>query len=95
MLTLLSQVWAAEPAIVTVLGSAAFWPLLFNLLGQFGHPLTTGQEQALSALGVFLATFIIRSQVTSPATLQKMTPEVLEKAQDAAQPVRETIKKLP
>lgn len=65
-----SALWAKEPAIVTALGSIAFWAALFNLLTAFGHGLTQSQEQAVSAFAVLLAGWIIRGQVepTSGAT---------------------------
>jgi len=38
---------------------------------------------------------ITRQQVTSPAALQALTPTTLQAAQDASQPVKDTVRKLP
>ena len=46
-------------------------------------------------LGAAVLGLINRSQVTSPATLQAMTPKTLADAQDASAPVKETVRKLP
>jgi hypothetical protein len=67
--------WDKEPVIITLFGSAAFWPALFALLSAFGHPLTSDQQTAMAAFGTLLAGFIIRQQVipTSGATLPQGT----------------------
>lgn len=60
----MQKLWKAEPVILTLLGSAAFWPSVFILLKAFGHPLTSDQENAVTGLAVMIAGAIIRSQVT-------------------------------
>ena len=61
----------------------------------FGLHLTDAQfTTSMIALEAVLTLFT-RSRVTSPATLQEMTPKTLAAAQDTAQPVKNVIGKLP
>ncbi len=64
---MLSRLWASEPILVTLVGSAAFWPALFFLLQAFGHPLTHDQQDAIAGMGVLIGAIISRSQVTPVA----------------------------
>ena len=63
MTAFLKWLWDREPALVTLLGSAAFWPALFALLSSFGHGLTSTQETAVAGFAILLAGYIIRSNV--------------------------------
>lgn len=69
---MLSAIWNSEPILVTLVGSAAFWPALFFLLRAFGLPLTHDQQDALAGFGVLVGTLVARSRV-SPVT--KDTPK--------------------
>jgi hypothetical protein len=61
---MLTRLYSAEPILITVVGSALFWPALFQLLSAFGHPLSHDQQDAISGFAVLLGTLIARSQVT-------------------------------
>jgi hypothetical protein len=91
----LQRLWSSEPAILTAAGSVLFWQTLFEGFDVFGHPFTSAQQSWLGGVGIAVATFIIRQQVTSPATLEALTPATLKTAQQTTEPVRDTVKKLP
>lgn len=61
----------------------------------FGFHLTDIQLGASMLALEAVLTLFTRSRVTSPATLQEMTPKSLQAAQDTAQPVKAVIGKLP
>jgi hypothetical protein len=61
----LSNLWAREPVVITLVGSAAFWPALFELFASFGHPFTDPQQHAIVMfVGVLAAVGILRANVT-------------------------------
>lgn len=86
----MNSIWKAEPTMILAVVSAGL------ALGMgFGVNITPQQMGLIMAFAAAVLGLINRSQVTSPATLQTMTPGTLAAAQDAAQPVKDTIKKLP
>lgn len=78
-----TRLWNAEPTLVTLLGSAAFWPAVFELFAAFNHPFTDGQQHAVAVFGVLVAGLIIRSQVSSPATVANGTGSGTSAVSDA------------
>lgn len=61
----------------------------------FGFHLTDVQlVTSMTALEAVLTIFT-RSKTMAPDTLQALTPATLKAAQDASQPVKDTVKKLP
>lgn len=86
----MNSLWKAEPTMILAVISAGI-----ALAIGFGAHITTQQMGLLMAFSAAVLGLINRSQVVSPATLQSMTPATLATAQDAAQPVKDTIKKLP
>ena len=66
---MLTNLWQAEPAMATAVGSAAAWPALFALLASFGVTLTPQQQQLIIAIGTILAGLLVRQSVTAPANL--------------------------
>lgn len=86
----MKSLWSAEPTMVLSVVSAGI-----ALAIGFGANITTQQMGLIMAFAAAVLGLINRSQVTSPASLQQMTPATLASAQDAAQPVRDVVKKLP
>ncbi len=82
--------WSAEPTLILSAVSAAL-----SLAIGFGLNITTQQMGLIMAFAAAVLGVLNRSQVTSPATLQQMTPKSLAEAQDTAQPVKDVVKKLP
>ena len=89
-MTWLYSIWSKEPTAILAVVSAG----LAMLMG-FGLDITKEQMALIMTFAAAVLGLINRRQVTSPATLQNMTPKTLEAAQDATQPVRNTIRKLP
>lgn len=86
----LSSIWSREPvAIVNAVRLVALAGMTFGL-----HLTNTQLAASMLALESVLTLFT-RSQVTSPSTLQAMTPTTLTEAQNAPQPVKDTVRKLP
>jgi hypothetical protein len=84
------SLWDAEPTMLLAVVQAGL------ALGMgFGLHISAQQMALILTFTGTVLALVNRSQVTSPASLQTMTPATLATAQDAAQPVRETIKKLP
>lgn len=86
----MKDLWDAEPTLILAAVQAGI------ALG-IGFGLHVSAEQMaliLTFTGTVLA-LINRKRVVSPATLQNMTPSTLATAQDAAQPVKDIVKKLP
>ncbi len=86
----MGNLWNREPALI--LGALG---ALLSLGLAFGLTITPGQIGAIMAAASAIIALITRQTVTSPQSLQDMTPATLAKAQDAAQPVKDTIRKLP
>ena len=86
----MTNLWKAEPSMILAVVSAGL-----SMGMGFGLHLTVQQMGLIMAFVAAVLGLINRSQVTSPATLQALTPATLAAAQDAAQPVKDTIKKLP
>ncbi len=86
----MGNLWSKEPTMILAVVSAG----LAMGMG-FGLPVTPQQMGLIMAFAAAVLGLINRAQVTSPQTLQDMTPATLAKAQDAAQPVKDTIRKLP
>ncbi len=85
-----AALWAKEP--VAIVNAVR----LCCLAGMtFGMHLTNEQLVASMLALEAVLTLFTRAQVTSPQGLQDMTPKALASAQDAAQPVKEIVKKLP
>jgi len=84
------SIWKSEPTLILAVVQAGI------ALGiGFGlHVSTEQMALILTFTGAVLA-LINRGQVTSPATLQAMTPKTLADAQDTAAPVKDVVKKLP
>jgi hypothetical protein len=85
-----NSLWKAEPTMILAVVSAGI-----ALAIGFGAPITTQQMGLIMAFVAAVLGLINRSQVTSAATLQNMTPKTLADAQDTAQPVKDVVKKLP
>lgn len=86
----MKNLWDAEPTLILAVVQAGL------ALGM-GFGLHVSAEQMaliLTFTGTVLA-LVNRSRVTSPKSLQEMTPRTLADAQDASQPVKETVRKLP
>jgi len=86
---MIDALWALEPVVLTLLGSATFWPLLFTLLHAIGHPLSDQTEDALLTLGVFVAGAIIRSRVV-PASGATLPPGTTITAPSAIGPTTQS-----
>ncbi len=86
----MNSIWKAEPTMILAVVSAGI-----ALAIGFGAHITTQQMGLIMAFVAAVLGLINRSQVTSPAALQNMTPATLATAQDAAQPVKDVVKKLP
>ncbi len=84
------NIWKAEPTMILAVVQAGL------ALGMgFGLHISTQQMALILAFSGAVLGLINRSQVVSPASLQTMTPASLATAQDAAQPVKDFVKKLP
>ncbi len=86
----MKSLWTAEPTMILAVVSAGI-----ALAIGFGAHISTQQMGLIMAFVAAVLGLINRSQVTSPAALQNMTPQTLATAQDAAQPVKDVVKKLP
>jgi hypothetical protein len=89
-MTWLSAAFAKEPTMILSLVSA-----FLALVVGYGVPVSTQQMGLIMAFVTTAVGLINRLQVTSPATLQAMTPETLAAAQNTPVVVKDTIKKLP
>ncbi len=86
----MASLWKAEPTMILAVLSSGL------ALGMgFGLTITTQQMGLIMAFATTVVGLINRSQVTSPASLQAMTPATLAAAQQAPEPVKDTVKKLP
>ena len=61
----------------------------------FGLDLTNTQLMAVMTALEAVLTLFVRSQVTSPASLQALTPATLAEAQGTSEPAQAVVKKLP
>lgn len=86
----MKSLWSSEPTLVLAVVSAGL-----ALLLAFGVPVTKEQMGAIMAFSAAILGLINRSQVTSPASLQAMTPATLATAQKTSEPVADVVKKLP
>jgi hypothetical protein len=86
----MKSLWQSEPTMVLAVVSAGI-----SLAVGFGAPVSTEQMGLIMAFAAAVLGLINRSQVTSPAALQGMTPSTLAAAQGVTQPVSEVVKKLP
>lgn len=86
----MGNLWKAEPTMILSVVSAGI-----ALAVGFGAHISTQQMGLIMAFSAAVLGLINRSQVTSPQTLQDMTPKNLAEAQDAAAPVKDIVKKLP
>lgn len=86
----MTSLWNREPTLILAVVSAGL------ALGMgFGLKITPQQMGLIMAFAAAVLGLINRSQVTSPSSLQNLTPSTLAAAQDAAEPVKQTIRKLP
>ncbi len=86
----MSSWWTKEPAMILAVLNAGL------ALGMgFGLKVSPHQLALISAFVSSVLGLITRSQVTSPAALQALTPATLAAAQKAPEPVKDTIRKLP
>lgn len=86
----MTNLWKAEPTMILAVVQAGL------ALGMaFGLHITVQQMALILTFTGAVLALINRSQVTSPGTLQMLTPATLAAAQDAAQPVKDAIRKLP
>ena len=84
------SLWKSEPTMLLAVVQAGL------ALGMgFGLNITAQQMALILTFTGAVLALINRSQVTSPATLQNMTPATLASEQDAAQPIKDVVKKLP
>lgn len=86
----MGNIWSREPVAIV---NAVRLCVLAGMT--FGLHLTDIQLGATMIALEAVLTLFTRAQVTSPDALQSMTPKTLADAQDAAQPVKDTIRKLP
>lgn len=86
----MNNLWNREPTMILSTISAGV-----ALAIGYGAHVSTQQMALIMTFCAAVLGLINRSQVTSPSTLQNLTPSTLAAAQDAAQPVKDTIKKLP
>ncbi len=86
----MTNLWNAEPVAIVALINA-----VLALVMAFGVTVTPAQTAAVLGVVNALLAILVRSRVTSPQTLQEMTPKTLADAQNATQPVKETVRKLP
>lgn len=61
---MLTSLFAKEPVLATLGGSAIVWAALFKVLSAYGVHLTPDQQSAFTALFVAVAGVIARSQVS-------------------------------
>ena len=86
----MKNLWNAEPVMIVALVNA-----VLALVMAFGVTVTPAQTAAVLGVVNAVLAIVVRSRVTSPQTLQDMTPRTLAAAQDTAGPIRDTAKKLP
>lgn len=86
----MKNLWDAEPTMILAIVSAGI-----ALAIGFGAPITTQQMGLIMAFVAAILGAVNRSQVTSPKSLQQLTPATLADAQNATQPVKDTVRKLP
>jgi hypothetical protein len=86
----MKNLWSAEPTAVLAVVSAGI-----ALAMGFGLNVTKEQAALIQTFVITVLALINRSQVTSPTTLQNMTPQSLAKAQATSEPVKDVVKKLP
>lgn len=86
----MKSLWNAEPTMVLAVISAGI-----SLGVGFGLNISTQQMGLIMAFAAAVLGLVNRSQVTSPTALQQMTPATLATAQNAADPVKDVVKKLP
>jgi hypothetical protein len=82
--------WSAEPTLILAFVSAGT-----ALAMGFGLNITKEQAALIQTFVITMLALINRSQVTSPQTLQAMTPQTLKEAQATSKPAQEVVKKLP
>jgi hypothetical protein len=86
----MSNLWKAEPTMILAVVQAGL------ALGMgFGLHISAQQMALILTFTGTVLALVNRSQVTSPQTLQDMSPKTLAAAQDASQPVKDTVRKLP
>ena len=61
---MLSRLFAREPVLSSLAGSAALWAAVFTLLDAYNIHLTVTQQSAWTGLFVIVAGIIARSRVT-------------------------------
>lgn len=86
----MSNLWKAEPTMILSVVSAGI-----ALAIGFGAHISTQQMGFIMAFVAAVLGLINRSQVTSPASLDAMTPATLNAAQSTLQPVKDVVRKLP
>lgn len=86
----MGSLWSREPTMLLAVVSAGL-----ALIMGFGVNITKEQMSLVMTFVAAVLGLINRSQVTSPDTLQNMTPQTLKTAQDSTQPVKDTVRKLP
>jgi hypothetical protein len=86
----MKNLWSAEPTVILAVISAGF-----ALAMGFGLPITKEQAALVQTFVIAVLALFNRSQVTSPASLQALTPQTLKEAQDTSKPAQEVVKKLP
>lgn len=86
----MKNLWQAEPTMILSVVSAGI-----ALAIGFGAHISTQQMGLIMAFVAAVLGLINRSQVTSPATLDAMTPATLGAAQSTLQPVKDVVRKLP
>lgn len=86
----MTSLWNREPALILGLVSACV-----TLVSAFGFKVSTEQLSAIMLVTSAVIAVITRQTVTSPESLQALTPENLAVAQGTADPVKAVVKKLP
>jgi|GEM_PF-5809425 len=82
--------WKSEPTLIT-----GFVAACIGLAIAYNLPVDARQAAAINAFVIAALALVNRSQVTSPATLDAMTPATLSAAQSTLEPVKDVVKKLP
>lgn len=86
----MKNLWNAEPTLILAVVQAGL------ALGMaFGLNISAQQMALILTFSGAVLALVNRSQVTSPQTLSDMTPKTLAAAQDASDPVKQTVRKLP
>ncbi len=86
----MNNLWKTEPTLILAVVSAGV-----ALAMGFGLNITKEQAALIQTFVITVLALLNRSQVTSPASLQALTPQTLAEAQQTSAPAKDVVKKLP